>query len=77
MAMDKLHVICMRMLLKRVIQCQRELGMHETHVSMEAFTSICNSLGMTIDLDEVRHQCGFQVSRRTCHLQIIDELIAE
>lgn len=54
LAMQKLHVLAMRMLLKRALQCQREAGLHETQLSLDAFTAVCGSLGMSVDVDEAR-----------------------
>jgi hypothetical protein len=53
LAMEKEHVLCFRTLLKRVLQCQHELGMPQTQMRLELVTKICCSIGMSVDIDEV------------------------
>ena len=54
LAMGKLHVLCFRTLLKRVHQCQLELGGHATQLRLDAVTDCCARLGMAVDAVEVR-----------------------
>jgi hypothetical protein len=50
--MEKLHVLALRNLFKRVHECQVEEGGHATQLRLAAVAAVCARLGVAADIDE-------------------------